>query len=221
MNSDTMIRIFLLVVGNTLALLLALSALQTTAGNALGWVLFVVAIVYMAGGVFVLWLDYDKEAPRNSWIGHRSFWWTILGFAAALFGPLLEYRHLPPFLPRSPEMQIAGLGLVVLGLTFRGWAYLAERRTRSGRAPSRPGLAMVVEGPYRLARHPGWLGLLLVALGMSIGYSSVIGLVAALLLLMPGLAWRIHAEEKLRLQVFGEEYRSYCRRTKRLVPGIW
>jgi protein-S-isoprenylcysteine O-methyltransferase Ste14 len=40
-------------------------------------------------------------------------------------------------------------------------------------------------------------------------------------LLIPPLLARIAAEERLLRTQFGDEYDTYCRRTSRLVPGIY
>ena len=34
-------------------------------------------------------------------------------------------------------------------------------------------------------------------------------------------ALRVRAEERMMLEQFGDEYRAYIARTKRLVPGVW
>lgn len=41
---------------------------------------------------------------------------------------------------------------------------------------------------------------------------------AAMLLLC---ALRIGPEERMMLEAFGPAYEAYCRRTSRLVPGLW
>jgi protein-S-isoprenylcysteine O-methyltransferase Ste14 len=46
-------------------------------------------------------------------------------------------------------------------------------------------------------------------------------LAAILALILPALAYRMQVEEKLLIQEFGDQYRAYSRRTKRLVPGVW
>jgi protein-S-isoprenylcysteine O-methyltransferase Ste14 len=32
---------------------------------------------------------------------------------------------------------------------------------------------------------------------------------------------RVHAEEQMMSDAFGDEYATYAARTKRLVPGVW
>jgi len=40
-------------------------------------------------------------------------------------------------------------------------------------------------------------------------------------LLIPPLLARINAEERLLRTQFGDEYDAYCRRTSRLIPGLY
>ena len=76
-------------------------------------------------------------------------------------------------------------------------------------------------GPYGFIRHPAYAGYLLITLGLAIGYSSLIGLVAILVLLLPSVLYRMNVEEKLLHEHFGESYHRYANRIKRLLPGIW
>jgi protein-S-isoprenylcysteine O-methyltransferase Ste14 len=40
-------------------------------------------------------------------------------------------------------------------------------------------------------------------------------------ILLAGLLWRIHAEERALLTTLGDPYRAYAARHKRLVPLVW
>ncbi|HMB21760.1 MAG: methyltransferase family protein, partial [Chloroflexota bacterium] len=64
-------------------------------------------------------------------------------------------------------------------------------------------------------------GFLLTALGIVVGYGSLLGMIAIPLLLLPGLAYRIRIEENLLQDHFGQEFQAYARRVKKLIPGIW
>jgi protein-S-isoprenylcysteine O-methyltransferase Ste14 len=55
----------------------------------------------------------------------------------------------------------------------------------------------------------------------AVGYSSLIACAAVIILLVPGLIFRIVVEERLLMEEFGEQYRTYAQKTKRLIPGIW
>jgi protein-S-isoprenylcysteine O-methyltransferase Ste14 len=55
---------------------------------------------------------------------------------------------------------------------------------------------------------------------MALAMSSLIAIVLSILF-VPILIWRIHHEEEMLLTEFGDGYRSYMRRTKRLIPLIY
>jgi protein-S-isoprenylcysteine O-methyltransferase Ste14 len=214
------IRIFLLIIGNALALLLALLALETTPTNFLGWFLLAIAVTYGAGGVIHLWRNREAGESARVEKDNRSFWAIMPGFIAVFFIPPLEFLFLP-ILPHTLGLEIAGLVVILLGLVLRVWTRSASGRMYSGYIRIQAGHVLVTSGPYRFIRHPGYAGFLLMALGICLGYCSLIGLVAIPLLLLPGLAYRMRVEEKLLDGHFGEEYHAYARRTKKLIPGVW
>ena len=215
------IRIFLLVIGNALALLLALLALETTPTNFLGWFLFAIGIAYGAGGVIYLWRNQNIEDSVRAETGNRSFWWILPGFLAIFFAPPLEFLYLPTWLPRGTNMELAGLVIILLGLLLRVWTRLTIGTMYSGYLRVKVGHVLVTDGPYRFVRHPGYSGLVLMALGLCIGYSSLIGLIAIPILLIPGLSFRMKVEERMLSEEFRDDYWAYARRAKKLIPGIW
>ncbi|HEX7620674.1 MAG TPA: isoprenylcysteine carboxylmethyltransferase family protein [Anaerolineales bacterium] len=221
MKSNTVVRIFLLIIGNALALLLALLALETTPKNFLGWFLFAISIAYGAGGVIYLWRNRDEESAKRSETGNRSFWWILPGFVVIFFAPPLEFLFLPALLPRGIAVELAGLVIILVGLAIRIWTRMTIGGMYSGYLRVKIGHVLVTDGPYRLIRHPGYTGFVIMALGLCIGYSSLIGLAAVPVLLLPGLAYRIKVEENLLTEQFGDEYQAYARRSKKLIPGVW
>jgi protein-S-isoprenylcysteine O-methyltransferase Ste14 len=221
MKSNLVVRIFLLIVGNALALLLALLALETTLKNFLGWFLFAISIAYGAGGVIYLWHNRDEEGARRSETGNRSFWWILPGFVVIFFAPPLEFLFLPTLLTRGIAIELAGLVIILVGLAIRIWTRMTIGGMYSGYLRVKIGHVLVTDGPYRLVRHPGYTGFVIMALGLCIGYSSLIGLAAVPVLLLPGLAYRIKVEENLLTEQFGDEYRAYAGRSKKLIPGVW
>jgi protein-S-isoprenylcysteine O-methyltransferase Ste14 len=218
MNS---IRIFLLIVGNALALILALLGLETTPTNFLGWFVMAASIAYGAGGVIYFWISRDKETALLSEQGNRSFWWILPGFVAIFFAPPAEFLFLAPILPRGIGMELVGLLLLLLGLSVRIWIRVFLRGKPSGYLRVTVGHNLITSGPYSFLRHPGYTGFLFIALGLCIGYSSLIGLIVIPVLLLPGLAYRIRVEERLLISRFGEEYLVYMRKTRKIIPGIW
>jgi protein-S-isoprenylcysteine O-methyltransferase Ste14 len=59
------------------------------------------------------------------------------------------------------------------------------------------------------------------ALGISVGYSSIAGLICTIALLFPGLIYRMKLEERILISYFGDSYRDYSNKTCRMFPEIW
>jgi protein-S-isoprenylcysteine O-methyltransferase Ste14 len=57
-------------------------------------------------------------------------------------------------------------------------------------------------------------------LGWALAFRSGIGVLLTALVIPPLVA-RIRAEETLLRLQFGDEYAAYCRRTWRLIPGLY
>jgi protein-S-isoprenylcysteine O-methyltransferase Ste14 len=106
------------------------------------------------------------------------------------------------------------------GIEFAGVILTQTARVYMGRSfgllPANRGI--VRKGPFRLVRHPVYLGWLILTLGYAIVYPSGRNALIALAVL-PFLAWRILQEE----QLLGRDaaYRDYCEEVRsRLIPGM-
>jgi protein-S-isoprenylcysteine O-methyltransferase Ste14 len=219
---------FLMIVAPALAICLALLGLETLRGNILGWFLLVLGVAYPAGGAIYYFIRREpfwnaansgKTALEEK--GDRSFWAILPGFLVIFFAPPLEWFYLPAVLPRILWMQIAGLVLILAAVALRVWARIHIRGLYSGHVEVRADHRLIQSGPYHFIRHPGYTGFVLMTLGLCIGYSSLIGLAALPILLLPGLAYRMRVEEVLLNKQFGEKYKIYSNKTKKLIPGIW
>jgi protein-S-isoprenylcysteine O-methyltransferase Ste14 len=79
---------------------------------------------------------------------------------------------------------------------------------------------IVRQGPYRLVRHPSYLGTLLSLLGLGLALGNLLSLAAALLG-FAGNLWRIKVEEDALRGSARIAYADYMARTWRLVPFVW
>ena len=213
--------LFLLIPSPFLALLLAWLGFATLRRNLLGWVLLLVGAGFAIGLPLLFLRQKSAPSAAQEERGDRSFWLILPGFLLIFFGPPLEFLILPETLPRSAAMQAGGILLIIAGFALRFWTRLAIRELYSGHVEVQETHRLVQAGPYRYIRHPGYAGFLLMALGLSVGYSSLIGLAAIPLLLLPGLAYRMKVEEKLLNAHFGDEFQQYRAKTWRIIPGLW
>jgi protein-S-isoprenylcysteine O-methyltransferase Ste14 len=145
----------------------------------------------------------------------------IAAYGLAVDAPLLT-RWLPGrSLP--PVAVPAGLVVEATGLALRSWSMraLGGSYSRTLRVVEGEDQQTVIDaGPYRLIRHPGYLGSLLTWVGFALTSRrlSVVAFIVGLL----GAAYgrRIAAEEQLlRRDLLG--YTTYSERTKKLIPFVW
>jgi len=80
--------------------------------------------------------------------------------------------------------------------------------------------SVVESGLYRFMRHPSYTGLLIVFLGFAVYLGNWVSLIALLVPITLGVAYRVAKEERALLDALGPAYASYCARTKRFIPGI-
>lgn len=119
----------------------------------------------------------------------------------------------------SASLQLAGVGLMVLGMLFRGWALYTLGRHFSVHVASQPEHRLITGGPYRWLRHPSYTGTLLTVMGvpMALGLWPLSPVAGALFIFAH--CYRIRVEEIVLTEMFGGDYQEYCRRTWRLFPG--
>jgi protein-S-isoprenylcysteine O-methyltransferase Ste14 len=222
------VKFFLLVIAPILALLLALLGFWSLPANPTGWFLLLVGVAFTAGLMldFAIrkkrfWEAASTMPPAREERDDRSFWFISLGMIAAFYLSPVEYLYLFQSLPRNTWIAWIGVALSALGVCLFVWARRILGDDFSGHLTVKPDQTLVQTGPYRMIRHPAYAGYLSMALGISLGYSSLLGLLSTLVLLIPGLAYRIKVEERLLFAHFGQAYRQYASRTRRVIPGIW
>jgi protein-S-isoprenylcysteine O-methyltransferase Ste14 len=108
----------------------------------------------------------------------------------------------------------------VLGGALRIWPVFVLGNRFSGLVAIQPGHTLVTTGLYSVVRNPSYLGMLVLSLGWTLAFRSGVGVLLAVLTLVPLIA-RIRAEEALLLSQFGAAYDAYRARTWRLVPGVY
>jgi protein-S-isoprenylcysteine O-methyltransferase Ste14 len=79
---------------------------------------------------------------------------------------------------------------------------------------------LVTTGPYRLVRHPIYLGFSMLALGQALAFASWPAFVVLVAGILPTFVWRALAEEKLLTATFGERYALYRTQTTLIIPHL-
>jgi len=159
----------------------------------------------------------------------RWIWWREIAVRLGLFALLMQALQVAVIghvLPDAPlyrlnagkPMGLVGAVLVAFGiaLAILARAHLGWKSVTRSSDDRTPGL--VTSGPYALARHPMYGGMLLAMLGSAIG-QSVLWLLP-LAVYAPHFIRSARREEQLLSEQFPERYRSYMKQTKMLLPFV-
>jgi protein-S-isoprenylcysteine O-methyltransferase Ste14 len=144
----------------------------------------------------------------------------LVSIVLLLLAPLINYLRLG---------QLAGgwfpgwIGevLMLFGIVLRIWATKVLGRFYTRILLTSADHRIVQSGPYRIVRHPGYSGSLLVWIGAGLATSNWIVFVIITLVCGISYYYRIQNEEAMLLDKFGKEYEEYTRRTTRVIPFIY
>jgi protein-S-isoprenylcysteine O-methyltransferase Ste14 len=110
--------------------------------------------------------------------------------------------------------------MTIAGLLFTVWARVILGRMWSGRITLKEDHTLVQRGPYALARHPIYTGLLVALLGTMLARPTVASLLGVVTITV-GLVFKLRQEERLLAGHFGPAYAAYRQKVKGLIPFIW
>jgi protein-S-isoprenylcysteine O-methyltransferase Ste14 len=174
--------------------------------------------------LIALWLltaSRTKTAEQSEQFASRIIHVTLMAVAGVLV--LSEWARIGPlgwrFLPDVWLVPAVGCAIEALGIAFAMTARLYLGRNWSGKVTLKADHELIRTGPYRLARHPIYTGILIAFLGSAIAYGVVAGLVGTVVA-FAALMRKIPQEETVLAEAFGEEYARYRLHVKALIPYI-
>lgn len=135
------------------------------------------------------------------WLVTPAFWFAEYPL---YFGPLAA----------GTAFLIAGLYLFHLSHCDLGvnWSVTLEVRQQH---------QLVTRGVYQRVRHPMYTALFLYSLGQMLALPNWVAGPSCLATFGILFFCRLRAEENMMLDTFGDDYRDYMLRTKRIVPYVW
>ena len=156
--------------------------------------------------------------PRDR--GSRTLLWCVIGASIAAGTAV---RAVSTARIRVPEPWLFGVSLLFLlvGLIIRWTAILTLGRFFSTSVAIHEDHRLVRTGLFRLVRHPSYSGLLLLFLGMGLSFGNWLSFAVIVVPFLAALLYRIQVEESSLVEALGQDYVEYCKKTKRLLPGIF
>ena len=194
----------------------------------MGWALSVIYILWtVSTAILILPVNPAMLAERARPHADVKKWdMALLGAMGLLMVAEYAIASLDVRWSWSPPLPLVlqGIGLVVaiLGYDFLlVWAmvsnafFVATIRIQTDRQHS-----VASSGPYRYVRHPGYLGTLLLHLGVPFMLNSLWAIIPAIMLTLVLIARTALEDKTLHAELSG--YKEYAERVRyRLLPGLW
>jgi protein-S-isoprenylcysteine O-methyltransferase Ste14 len=177
--------------------------------------------IWIAFGVFWLLAAFaQKRTIRRQSISSRLFQIAIVLLAVLPYfvsghSEIVRQR----FLPNTLEIRTIGALIVLAGCGFAVWARFVLGTNWSGTVTVKENHELITRGPYAWVRHPIYTGVLLALLGNAV----VAGRIAALLAVgavMLAFWLKLRIEERFMMETFGQQYVTYKRHVKALIPYL-
>jgi protein-S-isoprenylcysteine O-methyltransferase Ste14 len=109
------------------------------------------------------------------------------------------------------------VGLIVIGFLFSWWARIWLGSLWSGQVTVKADHRVVDTGPYRIARHPIYTGILLAVYATMALKGTILSLAAAVIITL-GLRMKARLEERFLREELGGDYDAYRKRVPMLMP---
>lgn len=176
-----------------------------------------ILFLWMFADSFVVF-GYKTSAAENR--DRFSLKMLLVGGTLTLwFGIGLSYRAFGAM--HSTAVQLVGFVVMATGIIVRTTAIAQLGRFHTPNVAVRTDHQLRTTGLYRLVRHPSYLGALVAYLGFSLALGNWLSVAVIMGITTPLYLYRIHEEDAALLAAFGEPYRAYCTRTKRLIPWVF
>ena len=186
----------------------------------LAWIFGITIAVWVVSEMSRMFLRRpDREARRADRLSALLLNFCIWG--GVLFADIAAFRFRQFAIGGNPVVLFAlGIALMWVGMAFRWYSIRVLGRFFTAVVAIQPEHQIVETGPYRLLRHPSYSGALVTFLGFGLALGNWLSLLVIAIFTAIGYGYRISVEEKALLAGLGDAYRSYMKRTKRIIPFV-
>ncbi len=159
--------------------------------------------------------EVKNKADKNSML---MLWLCIVG-GLVLGGFAPGYIEL--VFPATSMVQKAGIIVILVGFIVRWAAILQLGKMFTVDVSINSGHRLKTNGLYAVVRHPSYLGLLLILLGVGLFTGNIAALLIVCVPSLLALVYRMQVEENALIAEFGPDYLDYKNRVARIIPGVY
>ena len=184
----------------------------------------IIAFSYLYG-FFEIFMSVRQRIQRKKDIvqsGDKKSVWYLLVLIA--IGYYLAFRFGMTRVGRIYHWDTffaIGAFLSVVGLVIRITSILTLKQHFTYTVTEIEDHELIETGLYKIIRHPGYLGQVIIFAGAATSLSNWLSIVFMLIPVLCGYLYRIRVEERFMIRQLGPKYLEYQKRTWRLIPWIY
>ena len=116
-----------------------------------------------------------------------------------------------------PPYTYAGFIMILFGAIMNLWTDRLFKENNTTVKPYLEPTSLITSGPFSLSRHPMYLGMASVLLGVAVNHGTIITFVFPLLFVILMEILFIPFEEETLIRIYGVDYRDYQNKVRRWV----
>jgi len=180
----------------------------------------------IAIGLYLVWLvsEISILRPARDRSGSDADRKSMLFLASSnLVAPLVAislYLFGIGSAPFSTQVKLFGVTLMIAGFVTRWAGMWTLKKFFSANVAVQSDHRLVIEGPYKLVRHPGYFGGWLSFVGLGISLGNWVAVLILAVLTVPAFLYRIRVEEQVLSAAFSD-YAAYAERVRKFIPLVW
>jgi protein-S-isoprenylcysteine O-methyltransferase Ste14 len=182
----------------------------------------IIGFSYLYGFFEVFMNLRQRSKAKTTTSGDKGSLWMLYG--SITLGYCLSFAVGATKIGRMPGWDtffVIGFILVTIGLIIRLQSILTLRQYFTYAVAKVDDQALIETGLYKFIRHPGYLGQLLIFIGLALSLSNWLSILLMTLPIAIGYGYRISVEERFMREQLGQKYLDYEQRTKRIIPMIY
>ena len=186
--------------------------------------IIIIAFAYLYG-FFELFMSWRQKQNRKHEIvksGDKSSIWILTILIG--IGYLLSFSIGATRTGRIYHWDIfftIGAILTIVGLIIRITSILTLKQHFTYTVTKIENHELIETGIYKSIRHPGYLGQIIIFIGIATAISNWLSILLMMIPVLYGYINRIRVEERFMTENMGTKYIDYQKKTKRLIPGIY
>jgi protein-S-isoprenylcysteine O-methyltransferase Ste14 len=116
-----------------------------------------------------------------------------------------------------PPYTYAGFIMILFGAIMNLWTDRLFKENNTTVKPYLEPTSLITSGPFSLSRHPMYLGMASVLLGVAVNHGTIITFVFPLLFVILMEILFIPFEEETLIRIYGVDYRDYQSKVRRWI----